>query len=179
MAVTQTLDMVGMDLWDLAWSPDGQFLLGADKRSAYIWDLSSGEQVKTLEEVESTAGSVSWSPDGQYFASGSHEEGVIVWDAKTWEVLFSIDVGDIPTNMVWSPNGKLLLIDTFMGHTSVLDIDSETIIPFAEGTRPLTWSPDGQAMYVEETDRTISELCVDSWRNARLSTQSRLARDST
>jgi WD40 repeat protein len=99
----------------LAWSPDGQFLVGGDGVS--VWQ-ADGRRVTSLSHGPSSVSSVAWSPDGSMFAVGfSHNYGrgsavtdhaVQIWSAGR-SLLYTLTghTDDIFT-VAWSPDGKVL-----------------------------------------------------------------------
>jgi WD40 repeat protein len=50
-----------------------------------VWDVGSGECVKTLSGHSESVLSVSFSPDGSLLASGSSDETVKVWNVGSGE----------------------------------------------------------------------------------------------
>jgi WD40 repeat protein len=71
----------------LSFTPDGKRLAGAVFRqhSAFIWDLTSGEQVASVKH-KSVYG-LSFSPDGQTLATAGWDSAVRFWDASNGAVL--------------------------------------------------------------------------------------------
>jgi WD40 repeat protein len=77
----------------LAFSPDGKRLASGSTRSIQLWDIATGELIKTFDV--SWTQTVAFSPDGQRLASGSGsvtERGWIngetyLWNAQTGERL--------------------------------------------------------------------------------------------
>jgi hypothetical protein len=63
------------------WSPDGRFLLtcGASKL-VKLWDVKSGELVRTFEGHTHYVESVSFTPDGKRFVSGSCDGTMRLWN---------------------------------------------------------------------------------------------------
>ena len=75
----------------IAISPDGKYIVsGSDDITIKIWDLKTGECLKTLEG-HSNSVSVTISPDGKYIVSGSYDETIKIWDIKTGENIYTID----------------------------------------------------------------------------------------
>ena len=112
-------------VYSVCWSPDGKYLASGSTKTIkgkyfwndytycgeiIIWDVNSGEKLKTLEGHGEWVWSVSWSPDGKYLASGSDDTTVIIWDAKSGKTLktFESDSFNCFRSVAWSPNGKYL-----------------------------------------------------------------------
>ncbi|MEE0900065.1 MAG: hypothetical protein UIM25_04165, partial [Bacteroidales bacterium] len=70
-------------VYSVCWSPDGKYLAsGAGFGSLIIWDVNSGEKLKTLKGHSRSVESVCWSPDGRYLASGSADKTVKIWGVE-------------------------------------------------------------------------------------------------
>jgi WD40 repeat protein len=65
----------------VAFSPDGTRLaLGSDDRTVKLWEVRSGEPVRTLSGHTGSIQSVAFSPDGTRLASGSLDGIINIWD---------------------------------------------------------------------------------------------------
>jgi WD40 repeat protein len=93
------------------WSPDGtQLITTHDGATIIIWDVATGEPVRTFTEHQGGTGA-EWSPDGTLVASRGWLDRLIkVWDAKTGEVLMSFSIAGSPLNVAWSPDSRYLMI---------------------------------------------------------------------
>ncbi len=101
----------------------------------------------TLKGHTDSVSSVKWSPDGATIASGAHDKRVILWDAKTGDVIRKLEVGKPVLSVAWSPNGATLA--TVSGEKTVTIWNTSTgerLLTTAEGheeMRCVAWSPDG------------------------------------
>jgi WD40 repeat protein len=67
----------------VTWSPDSRIIAtGSDDSNIRLWDIESGELVRTLEGHQAAVQSVAWSGDGQWLASAD-DETVRVWDIES------------------------------------------------------------------------------------------------
>jgi WD40 repeat protein len=75
----------------VAVSPDGRHAFSAsDDGTVAVWDLDTGEFVRTLAGHQGAVTSVAVSTDGRLAVSASYDDTVAVWDLDTGELLARI-----------------------------------------------------------------------------------------
>lgn len=75
--------MDGEDVYDLAWSPDGKFLiLGLTDNTAQIWDTQQAKCVKVLKDHQHFVQGVAWDPLDQFLVTQSSDRSAKVWAMK-------------------------------------------------------------------------------------------------
>ena len=93
----------------LVFSRDGASLAAAYKNTVYIWDVATGEKIRTLEGPEICSAALS--PDGQTLAGGSSHGTVFLWNMATGEQLHRFQAQSNSVSfMEFSPNGGVLAI---------------------------------------------------------------------
>lgn len=112
--LAQLDDPVG-SITSLAWSPNGQFLVGGDGVS--VWQ-ADGRRLTSLSKGPSAVSSVVWSPDGKMFAVGSArnygrssaitDHTVRIWNANLQLLTTLVNHTDDINVVAWSPDGKIL-----------------------------------------------------------------------
>ena len=74
-----------------------------------LWDVASGQLVRTLEGHTDRVASVAFSPDGRLLASGSVDGTVWLWDAPTGALLRTLEGHTwVVTSVAFAPDGRLL-----------------------------------------------------------------------
>lgn len=110
-------------------SPNGTNLIVADKNGVWIYDLSNGELIQFQEGNPIIyihafyVSQIAWSPDGKSVAVSQNNNGIWIWDTKTWNLLTEIK-GDLTREspgFSWSPNGEQLALGIGNGNVSIWD----------------------------------------------------------
>lgn len=74
-------DAHGRDPAPIAFSPDGKRLAAADaNREIYVWELATGERIRTFRGHQKAVTSLAFSPDGKTLLSGSEDATMLLWD---------------------------------------------------------------------------------------------------
>jgi WD40 repeat protein len=76
----------GRDLWAMAFAANGKYLVSGGN-GVRVWRVEDGKQMATMEAEHVRCFAVS--ADGRWIAAGTNWGHVIVWDAKTYEKVFS------------------------------------------------------------------------------------------
>ena len=142
------------DLMDTAMSPDGtKMLTGSEDGKARLWDLSTGNVIRTFTGHTSWVSAVAFSSDGTQVLTGSGDATAKLWNAASGAEIrsFTGHTGSV-RSVAFSPDGTQVLtgsgdctaklwnaatgavIRTFSGHTD--DVDSVAFSP--NGTKILT-----------------------------------------
>jgi hypothetical protein len=109
----------------VAFSPDGQMALsgscyaessdtGCVRGELILWEVATGEPLRTFEGHTFSVRSVAFSPDGQTALSGSYDRTLILWDLATGEVLrtFEGHRGYV-VSVAFSPDGQTALSGSY------------------------------------------------------------------
>jgi WD40 repeat protein len=136
-----------------------------------IWDYQTGNQITRLvhgKDETKMVNHVEWSPDGLKFASASDESTIQVWDAHSWELVYTLH-HEPPTGIfdsTWSPDSRRLLTTSGNDEQGAKDTtariwDSATgkeLLVFSGHTKGVTlgnWSPDGKRIVTGSNDGTV------------------------
>ncbi|NES23670.1 MAG: WD40 repeat domain-containing protein [Symploca sp. SIO3E6] len=98
-------------------SPDGKTLVfDNDSLDISLWDVETGEEIRTLGKHSSDVGIVSFRPDGKLLASGGNLDPVIkLWDMETGEEILTLKTPIDLASISFSPDGKLLASSSSSG----------------------------------------------------------------
>ncbi len=116
----------------VAFSPDGKLLATADtKKKIKLWDMDSGELIRTLLGHETYINEISFSPDGKRLASGGGDKHAIIWDVATGKKPLSLTHPEEVHDVAFSPDGKLLATACANGRYYLYPIFNEDLIKTA------------------------------------------------
>ncbi len=76
-------DAHGREPAPIAFTPDGKRLAAADaNREIYIWELATGDKIRTFQGHQKAVTSIAFSPDGMTLLSGSEDATMLLWDVS-------------------------------------------------------------------------------------------------
>ncbi|MBW3542787.1 MAG: WD40 repeat domain-containing protein, partial [Planctomycetes bacterium] len=153
-----------------AFSPDGRRLAcgggsyGSGEDKAFgritIFDVETGEAVKTIDGHNSIVLNVAYSPDGKRLISGSNDRTAIVWNLETGEQFFTISGhGSGIEGVLFTPDGKFIVTSSFDSRIrlwNAADGDSVSILNGHSGSViDVRLSPDGTTLASGGADKVV------------------------
>ncbi|KAF5098223.1 hypothetical protein D0Z00_002103 [Geotrichum galactomycetum] len=79
------------EIYDLAWSPDSQYLIaGSMDNVARVYNASTGQCIRELAEHSHYVQGVAWDPFNEYIATQSSDRSVHIYNLKTKDGQFSL-----------------------------------------------------------------------------------------
>jgi WD40 repeat protein len=142
LVATMNTKYSGGKFFNLAWSPDGQRLLGGATDYA-VWSRD-GSKVGYLASCEQCTPSwgAAWSPDSLTFAIGDENGDLQLYD-RDGHLLSSRQSSFDVNTIAWSPDGSLLAAGR-----DVWKPDGNRLTSVNGSVNSLAWSADGQFLAV-------------------------------
>jgi len=113
--------------YTLAFSPDGSRLaVIAEKQSAKIYDVSSGQLLQTLSSQAGNVYGLAFDPDGKRLVTTSAGGKAVVWDVLIGNELSTVTVPDYPIyGAIFTPDGKGLITGSDDAVARFWDLDDK------------------------------------------------------
>ncbi|KAF9242744.1 hypothetical protein DTO013E5_5731 [Penicillium roqueforti] len=144
-----------------ATSPDGRLrVVIGDSPDAWVIESDTGRPVHPLRGHRDFGFACAWSPDMRHIATSNQDKTVIIWDARTWRPLETID-SDVAgyRSLRFSPVGggpRTLLCTEPADRISIVDAQlfrSRQVHDFFGEIGGADYAPDGAEIWVANTDR--------------------------
>ncbi len=131
---------------------------GSHDQSVRLWDVRTGECLRTFQGYSNQVYAVAFSPRGDTLASGGHDQSVRLWDVRTGECLRIQGHSNKVYAVAFSPSGTLI---SGSGDRTIRlwhTITGECLRTF-QGHQAAIWSvafsPDGQTFVSGSEDQTV------------------------
>ncbi|KAJ6129541.1 hypothetical protein N7512_002321 [Penicillium capsulatum] len=143
-----------------ATSPDGRLrVVIGDSPDAWVIEADTGRPVHPLRGHRDFGFACAWSPDMRHIATSNQDKTVIIWDARTWRPLETID-SDVAgyRSLRFSPVGggpRTLLCSEPADRISIIDAQlyqTRQVHDFFGEIGGADYSPDGGRIWVANTD---------------------------
>lgn len=93
----------------ISFSPDGTTIAALRSGKLFIYDIKTGEALRSLGKDSNAVWSTAYSPGGQYIAAGNRKNTVQIWNAQTGALLDTLIGHENPVRRVaYSPDGKTI-----------------------------------------------------------------------
>ena len=143
----------------VAWSPDGTTLAsGCDE--VFLWDATTGRQIRKLEGHSGRVKNVAWSPDGKMLASCSSDQTIRLWDTEKGRALRELKghTGQVD-GVDWSPDGRRLCSGSWDDTVRLWHAETGEALQTLAGHKgdvgSVAWSPNGRHVASGSDDLTV------------------------
>src|SRR5882757_292991 len=136
---------------------------GSRDKSAKLWELSTGREVRSFLGHDFSVTSVDISHDGKYLLTGSNDETARLWEMETGKEIFSINpVKERITHVAISPDMKFFVTAALRFNAHIYDFVSRKKIKEIEVNPEsnhngvdVAISPDSKFVAFGEDNRTV------------------------
>lgn len=160
-------------VYTVSFSPNGLYVLsGSEDSTLKLWDVASGENVRSLTGQSNVILSVAFSPDGIHTLSGSDDHTLMLWDLSNGRMMRTLRGHTYYVKTVaFSPNGKFALSGSDDSTLKLWDISTGREIRSFTGhtswINSVTFSPDGKNALSGSWDKTMKLWDIATGREIR------------
>ncbi|MFM6628134.1 MAG: WD40 repeat domain-containing protein, partial [Microcystis panniformis] len=142
-------------------SRDGKTLVsGSNDKTIKLWNVETGQEIRTLKGHDDFVQSVNFSPDGKTLVNGSWDNTIKLWNVETGKEIRTLrGHGSFVNSVNFSPDGKTLVsgsndntIKLWNGSTGQ---EIRTLKGHEGPVKSVNFSPDGKTLVSGSEDKTI------------------------
>jgi WD40 repeat protein len=145
----------------VVFSPDGRWIAsGSEDNTIDIWEVSTGQQLRTLTAHKRFVNTLAFSRDGHLLASGSMDGTIKLWDVATWSEMRTLSGHVSGVNSVaFSGDGALLASGSWDNTVKLWEVRTGRVVRTLSGHTgavvSVSFSPNNQWIASGSLDTTI------------------------
>ncbi len=148
-------------VYTIALSPSEPMLASSSGTTIKLWDLHTGQPLRTLTGHLDVIYCLAMSPNGNLLISGSADKSIRLWDLQTGQRLDTIAIHtDSVLCLALSPDGRTLASGSLYDPIKLWDLETKREIASLAGQagriETLTFSPDGLWLASGSSDTTVA-----------------------
>ncbi len=156
----------------VAVSPDSNYVAtGSRDKSAKLWELSTGREVRSFLGHEFSVTTLDFSKDGKILMTGSADGTVKMWDVATGLEIYSVNpFNEIITDVVFSPDMQYFAVSCLKYPVRVYEMTGKKQITEIEASPEanrkgvnVAISPDGKWIALGEDNRLANVYRTSDW----------------
>src|SRR5262249_3104050 len=145
-------------VWNVQFSPNGKYLLGAGDSSAKLWEAQTGKVIGEFP-MSKAIGNAVFSPDGKTIATVSEDGLTRLWDAQTGKEIRRFPGNKSIGGVAFSPDGKYVVTGSGDNLAHLWDTQTGQETGRFEGhqgfVKSVAFSPDGKYVLTGSWDGTV------------------------
>lgn len=144
----------------VAFSPSSRLLASDSRNRIKLWDVTTGQLLRTLAGHADLINSVAFSPDGRLLASGSRDDTIKLWEVATGQEVRTLSghAGSV-NSVAFSPDGRLLASGSSDTTIKLWEVATGSLVRTLSGhiygVNSVAFSPDGQLLASGSSDQTL------------------------
>jgi WD40 repeat protein/DNA-binding SARP family transcriptional activator len=133
---------------------------GSRDRTVKLWDLGTGNLLKTLQGEQDLIWCTAWKPNEPLLAVGSSDSTIRLWDVETTRCLQTLSGHEgWVVSLAWSPDGKMVASSSQDRTIKLWDVQSGECLNTLQGHSlqvwSVAWSPKNNLLASASFDKTI------------------------
>ncbi len=142
-----------------AFSPDGKFIATAGRdKTAKIWEISTGREIRTFTGHNGRLICVSFSPDGTMLATGAADSKVKLWETATGKLIRTFDCfSDFVYDLAFTSDGKYIVAGSSESKIKIIETSTGNVVREYESDAyqgiKIKISPDNKFVLTGEDNR--------------------------
>ena len=147
-------------VYTTSFSPDGKSVItGSWDKTAKIWDVETGKEIKILEGHSDVVTIASFSPDGKSVVTGSWDQTAKIWDVETGEEIKTLE-GHLAAvySASFSPDGLSVITGSWDQTAKIWDAETgkeiNRLVGHTHVVEAASFSPDGERAITGSGDQT-------------------------